>query len=202
MVLVCDDYNHTYTIEYPHMTHATDRTAEKSLKTEFRVSRVIIAYKFILGLVEFITGAGLVFWGRDAFRWYQAFMLRELTEDPHDVLARLTLRIVPDLLAQHTALAIYLIVLGAAKIAGAVGLVYQQNWGVDLLVSLTVLMLPFQVISLILHPSIPDVVYLVAGLLIALYLVNFKPKAWVSRTFARARGWVEKTLAKHPSTPA
>ena len=72
----------------------------------------------------------------------------------------------------------------------------------DLLVSLTVLMLPFQVVSLFLHPSIPDLVYLVAGLLIALYLVNFKPKAWVSRTFGLARGWVEKTLAKHPSNPA
>ena len=184
------------------MTHPSNTAVEGRLETEYHVSRVIIVYKFLLGLVEFISGAGLVLWGRDAFRWYQAFMLRELTEDPHDVLARLTLRIVPDLLAQHTALAIYLIVLGAAKIAGAIGLVYQKNWGVDLLVSLTVLMFPFQAINLILHPSIPDLVYLVAGLLIALYLVNFKPKAWVSRTYEHAKDWLEKTLAKRPSTPA
>ncbi len=184
------------------MAHPSNTAVERTLEAEFHVSWVIIAYKFLLGLVEFISGAGLVLWGRDAFRWYQAFMLRELTEDPHDVLARLTLRIVPDLLAQHTTLAIYLIVLGAAKLAGAVGLVYQKNWGVDLLVSLTVLMFPFQVVSLILHPSIPDLVYLVAGLLIALYLINFKPKAWVSKIFIHARDWMDKVLAKHPSNPA
>ncbi len=174
------------------MAHSTDHTIDAPLEEEFHVSWAVIVYKFLLGLVEFVSGTGLLIWGNNAFRLYQAFMLREMTEDPHDVLARLTQRVVPSLFAQHTTLAFYLIVLGAAKLAGAVGLINRKNWGVDLLVSLTVILFPFQVASIFLHPSIPDTVYLVVGLLIALYLVDFKPKAW----FARMGGLVKTRLEK------
>ncbi|MCL4562087.1 MAG: DUF2127 domain-containing protein [Chloroflexi bacterium] len=174
------------------MPRISARTIEENLETEFHVSRIIIAYKFLLGLVEFFSGIGLIIWGGSAFRLYQMFISQELTEDPHDLLAQLTERIVPSLFAQHTSLAAYLIVLGAAKLAGAIGLIYQKNWGVDLLVGLTVVMFPFQIVSLILHPIISDLIYLVVGLLIALYLVNFKPKAWISRMWYRGKTQLEK----------
>jgi uncharacterized membrane protein len=163
------------------MPRTSAHALEENLEGEFHVSRYIIAYKFLLGLAEFVTGVGLVAWGAQAFRLYQIYLGRELFEDPHDVLAHLTERIVPSLFAQHGYLAAYLIILGAAKLAGAIGLIYQQNWGVDLLVSLTLLMFPFQVAALILHPSIMDFIYIFVGLLIALYLIEFKPKAWISK---------------------
>ncbi len=77
-------------------------------------------------------------------------------------------------------------VLGLAKIAGAVGLVYKKNWGVDLLVGLTVIILPFQLINLVVHPSFFDFLYLLIGIGIALYLTRFKPHAWVSRVLLRS----------------
>ncbi len=174
------------------MAHISARAIEENLETEFHVSRLIIAYKFVLGLVESFSGIALVVWGQSAYALYQTFIAQELTEDPHDILANLTEKILPSLMAQHTSLAAYLMILGVAKLAGAVGLIYQQNWGVDLLVSLTVVMLPFQVVSLALHPAVFDIIYLLVGLLIALYLVNFKPRAWVSRIWNLALSQVEK----------
>ncbi len=175
------------------MARISPRTIEQNLEAEYHVSWAIVAYKFLLGLFELVSGAVLFFWGGSAYRLYQVSITRELSEDPHDFLASLTERVVPSLFAHHTYLAVYLVVLGAAKLAGAIGLVFQQNWGVDLLVGLTVVMFPFQLVSLILHPAIMDFVYLVVGLLIALYLINFKPGAWVSKMLDRARTHLVKS---------
>lgn len=154
---------------------------EQEIEKEFHVSIYIVAYKFLLGLFEFGAGVTIAFFGSRIFQLYQASLLKELSEDPHDLLARLSESIVPNVLTHNTLVVFYLLVLGFAKMIGAVGLVYKQNWGVDLLVVLTILMAPFQIISLILHPHILDLLYLVVGLLIALYLIEFKPKAWISR---------------------
>jgi uncharacterized membrane protein (DUF2068 family) len=82
--------------------------------------------------------------------------------------------------------------LGSAKLAGAIGLIYQKNWGVDLLVGLTVVLFPFQVVNIILHPAVLDVIYLVVGLLIALYLIQFKPRAWISKMGYQAKAQLGK----------
>jgi uncharacterized membrane protein (DUF2068 family) len=158
---------------------------EQEIEKEFHVSVYIIAYKFLLGVIEFAAGVAVAFYGSSLYHLYQASVVKELTEDPHDVLARLSETIVPNLLTHHSYVMISLLVLGVAKMAGAIGLMYKQNWGVDLLVSLTVIMAPFQIVSLILHPHIFDVIYFVVGLLIALYLIQFKPKAWISRLILR-----------------
>lgn len=158
---------------------------EQEIEKEFHVSVYIIAYKFILGLFEFAAGVAVAFFGSSLYHLYQASVVKELTEDPHDVLARLSEAIVPNVLTHHGYVVISLIVLGVAKMAGAIGLIYKQNWGVDLLVSLTVVMAPFQIVSLILHPHIFDLLYFLVGLLIALYLIEFKPKAWISRLILR-----------------
>ncbi len=154
---------------------------EQEIENEFHVSVYIIVYKFLLGAFEFGTGVTIAFFGSRIFQFYQASLLKELSEDPHDVLAHLSESVVPNVLAHNSYVVIYLLALGLAKMIGAVGLVYKQNWGVDLLVVLTILMAPFQIVSLILHPHIFDLLYLVVGLLIALYLIEFKPKAWISR---------------------
>ena len=161
------------------MTRIADR--EEAIEKEYHVSIYIVVYKFILGVSEFLLGIVIVFFGSEIYRSYQASLLRELSEDPHDLIARVSESVVPNVLSHNSFVVLSLIVLGLAKMAGAVGLVRKQNWGVDLLVGLTILMAPFQIISLILHPRIFDFLYLAVGLVIAFYLVEFKPKAWISR---------------------
>jgi uncharacterized membrane protein len=158
---------------------------EERIEEEFHVSWYIIAYKAIFGLTEFLLGTGIIFFGQAALRWYRVVTIAELSEDPHDVLVRVTAHVVPTILTHNTFIALYLILLGAAKIAGAIGLIYKQHWGVDLLVGLTFIMLPFQIIQLAMHPSLPDFLYIVTGLLIALYLVNFRPRQWARRVAQR-----------------
>ncbi len=154
---------------------------EEALEAEFHVSIYIVVYKFLLGIIEFSMGIVVAAFGAEIYRSLQSSLLRELSEDPHDLLARVAESIVPNVLTHNTFVVISLIVLGLAKMAGAVGLIYKENWGVDLLVGLTIVMAPFQIVSLVLHPRVFDTLYLVVGLVIALYLVEFRPKAWISR---------------------
>jgi uncharacterized membrane protein len=155
--------------------------SEAKIEKEFHVSVYIIVYKFGLGLLEFLSGFTLWFFGQKIYQVYRSGILQELSEDPHDLLANLSQKIVPNLLTHNGFIIIYLLILGSAKIAGAVGLIYKKNWGVDLLVGLTTIMAPFQIVNLILHPNIFDLFYFIIGLVIALYLIEFRPKAWISR---------------------
>ena len=132
---------------------------EKHLEKEFHVSWYIIIYKLILGLIEFISGLALGLLGKQLLRMYTFQVTKELSEEPHDLLARFSERIVPNIFTHDTFLILYLLLLGAAKIAGAIGLMYKQNWGVDLLVGLTVVLFPFQVVELLLHPSFFNLLY-------------------------------------------
>jgi uncharacterized membrane protein len=154
-------------------------------KEKFHVSRLIILYKFALGLIEFISGLGIVFLGKQILASTMVQISQELSEDPHDLLANMGVGIVPNIFTHNTFFVTSLILLGFTKIAGAIGLVYKQNWGVDLLVGLTVIMLPFQLINLFVHRSFMDFLYLVLGIVIALYLIQFKPKAWISRVLQK-----------------
>jgi uncharacterized membrane protein len=146
-----------------------------------RVSWYVIIYKLLFGLIEFLGGLATWLKGSQLSQIYYQYITSELSEDPHDLLARLSVKVIPNLLTHHITLILYLLLLGGAKIAGAIGLIYRQNWGVDLLVGLTLILLPFQLVDFILHPSIFSVLYIVLGVFIALYLVEFKPGAWISR---------------------
>ena len=160
---------------------------EEQIEKEFHVSIYILIYKFLLGMVEFLTGVAIIFFGSRIYEIYQSSLIKELSEDPHDLIARLSESVVPNVLTHNTYIIFYLVVLGLAKMLGAIGLIYKKNWGVDLLVGLTVLMAPFQVVNLVLHPNLLDLIFFVVGLAIALYLVEFKPRAWISRILLRNR---------------
>ncbi len=150
-----------------------------------RLAGLIIVYKLVLGLIELGGGLALTFFGSQLEARAMFMIYRELSEDPHDVLASLIVRIIPNLFTHHAIFVVSLILLGLTKIAGAIGLFYKKNWGVDLLVCMTAVMAPFQLISILTHPALFDVLYLLAGVLIALYLIRFQPRAWVSRVFQR-----------------
>ncbi len=156
---------------------------EEEIDEEFHVSTYIIVYKFILGIFELAAGIAIALFGSKMYQLFQTSVIKELAEDPHDLLARISENVIPGVFAHHTYLVVSLIVLGLAKVVGAMGLVYKQNWGVDLLVALTMIMAPFQIINLARHPNFLDFLYLIVGLLIALYLVEFRPRAWISRIF-------------------
>jgi uncharacterized membrane protein len=126
---------------------------EEQIENEFHVSIYIIVYRFLLGTIEFLAGITIAFFGARIYQLYQTSLIKELSEDPHDLLARLSEAVVPSALTHNTYIVIYLIVLGLAKMAGAIGLVYKKNWGVDLLVGLTILMAPFQIVNLRQHPG-------------------------------------------------
>jgi uncharacterized membrane protein len=159
---------------------------------ERRISMYVPVYKFLTGFAEFSVAITIAFLGQRLFQAYHVRLLEELSEDPHDLLARLSEQVVPHVLNHNTYVVVYLLALGLAKMAGAIGLVYNKNWGVDLLVILTLLMAPFQVMSFVLNPNLFDLLYLIAGLLIAFYLVEFRPGAWVSRMLR---------LSKQPGMP-
>ncbi len=159
---------------------------DENLEKEYHISWYIVVFKMILGIGETLSGLGIVIVGRRGLEIYRYFS-DELSEEPHGLLASWTMRALPYIFSHRTFLAIYLIVLGAAKIAGAIGLIYKQNWGVDLLVGLTIIMLPFQVIQLLRRPSWLDFGYIFVGLLIALYLINFSPRVWAKRIVKSAK---------------
>jgi uncharacterized membrane protein len=158
---------------------------ESPTEGAFHASIYVIVYKLLLGIGESSAGIAIVLFGHEIYRSFQMSILKELSEDPHDLLARLSETILPDVLTHSTFVIGYLVVFGLAKILGAIGVIYKQNWGVDVLVGLTILLAPFQVIPLFLHPSLFHLIFLATGLLIALYLVEFRSGAWISRVLSR-----------------
>lgn len=140
------------------------------------VSRYIIAYKFILGLLELLLGLGITFFGNNVYRIYLSFRNGELLEDPHDLLVNILEKFMPYVIEHRGFIAIILLVLALVKMVGSIGLLYRKHWGLDLMVGLTIALLPFEAYYLFIHLSYARFAYFLINILIALYLVNFKPK--------------------------
>lgn len=155
-------------------------------KEEYQVANYIVAYKLALGVLEVVFGLGIAIWGRPIVVMYQQFRAQELFEDPHDILVRVLETVVPYLFAHKGYVIAVLILLGVVKIIGAIGLMYRKWWGLDLLVGLTLILLPFQFFSLIRHPSWLSLAYVIVGLLIVLFLTNFNPGDYVKKLKVRA----------------
>ena len=147
-------------------------------KEEVRVARYIIVYKFLLGLLETLLGLGMIIFGRTIFELYTNFRNNELFEEPHDFLAMVVEKIMPYILAHRGWVVLILLLLGITKMAGAVGLWYRKHWGLDILIVVTIALLPFEVYALLAHPSLTKTAYFIINLFIALYLVRFNPKGY------------------------
>ncbi len=146
--------------------------------TASRVSKTIIFYKLITGIIEFILGLGILFFGRNIAKMYTHYKVRELLEDPHDLLITTIEKIIPILIHYRTYFMIFLIVFGTVKIIGAIGLLYNKEWGLDLLILFFFLMLPFDIYTLFSHPTFLKTLYFLINALIALYLVEFRPHTY------------------------
>src|SRR5260221_8798049 len=148
---------------------------EQELEQEFHISTYIIIYKFILGVLELILGLGLWIFGKKLFALYFSFRDQQLLENTNDTLLDLLERVVPFLMVHKGYIILLLILLGVTKVVGAIGLYYKKRWGLDLLIGLTFLLLPFDLIDLFKHHTGFNFLYFLLNILIALYLVNFKP---------------------------
>lgn len=149
---------------------------EEKLESEFHVSKAIIVYKFVLGFIELILGFGVVFGGRQVFDLYQQFVAGDLFENPHYLLAGMLEKIIPYVFEHQGYIVFILLALGFVKVFGAIGLVYKKHWGLDLLVVLTLMLLPIDGYELFVHPTWAKFIYFAINIFISLFLVNFKPK--------------------------
>lgn len=150
----------------------------QNLEKEYHVSRYIIAYKFILGLLETLLGLGMLLFGSKISELYINFTNSELLEEPHELLALVLQSIVPFILEHQGTIILILLLLGITKVIGAIGLWYRKHWGLDILMVVTIILLPFELFSIALHPSLTKTAFFVINMLIALYLVNFNPKGY------------------------
>ncbi|MCL4360339.1 DUF2127 domain-containing protein [Patescibacteria group bacterium] len=148
---------------------------------QVEVSWIIVAYKLISGAFELILGTGIVFFGNRMLGMYTRFRNEELLEDPHDLLVRVLGSVVPMLVEYRTAITIFLFILGATKIIGAIGLLKKKEWGLDLLIALFLILLPFDLYSLAFHFTVVKLLYFIVNTLIALFLMEFRPHKYVAR---------------------
>ena len=154
---------------------------------EFRVAKYIIVYKFLLGLLETLLGFGMIIFGKGIYELYANFRNSELLEDPHDFLATIIEKIVPYILIHKGWVVLILLLLGITKMIGSAGLWYKKHWGLDILIVVTILLLPFEVYAIITHPSLTKTAYFIINFFIALYLVNFKPKDYFTKLKQRIK---------------
>lgn len=154
---------------------------------DISISRYIIIYKFLLGLLEVILGLGIIFFGKRIYELYLNFRNNELLEDPHDFLALISEKLIPYIFAHQGYLVFILLFLGLTKMIGSIGLWQRKHWGLDILIIVTLVLLPFEIFALIAHPALSKIIYFLINLFIAFYLVNFKPKDYFLKVKSRVK---------------
>lgn len=136
--------------------------------------RIMVAYEFIGGFVELFLGFGVLFLGNSFNAFYQAFALSHLREDPN-LFVRTIERTIPFLLNHKAYVIVYFLVFGLSKIMGGIGLWYEKVWAIYMVILLSFLLLPFEVIDFIARPSPFKLIYIIINVLIVAYLVRFQP---------------------------
>jgi len=148
----------------------------KSLSNQ--VSKTVVIYKLITGIIELLLGLSILFFGRNIAKIYTHYKVKELLEDPHDLLITVIEKIVPFLSHHRVYFMLFLIMFGLVKVIGAIGLLYDKEWGLDLLIIFFVLMLPFDVYTLFSHPTFLKAIYFLINVFITMYLVEFRPHTY------------------------
>ena len=142
------------------------------------VSLIVAIYKLLSGIVELLLGISILFFGRNISRVYTGYKLRELLEDPHDQFIVLVQKIIPTLAQYHLYFMISLLIFGIVKIIAAIGLFYDEEWGLDLLIIFFFLFLPYDSITFFSHPSVLKTLYFFVNVFITMYLIEFKPHTY------------------------
>jgi uncharacterized membrane protein (DUF2068 family) len=135
---------------------------------------LLVLYKFIAGLFEVSIGISFGIFGNQFLRFYQLFELSHLREDP-SIYVRTVEKAVPYLLDHRTYVIVFFLTFGMAKIIGAIGLWYEQYWAIQMMILLSALLLPFEIVDFLQRPTIFLAFYILANIAILVYLMHFNP---------------------------
>lgn len=154
-------------------------------RSKHEVSRAVVFYKLVTGVVEVVLGAGLLVFGKNIGRIYSHYRVRELLEDPHDVLINFVSKFIATFVAHQRVYIMYLMfslfLLGLVKIIASIGLLRNKEWGLDLMIVLFLVLLPFDIATLFYQPSFLKLIYFLINLLITFYLLEFRPHYYIKR---------------------
>lgn len=135
---------------------------------------LLILYKFLAGMVEVSIGGAFGIFGNRFLQVYQNFELSHLREDPN-LYVQTVERAIPFLLDHRTYIIITFFTFGLGKIIGAVGLWYEKLWAIYLMIFLGLILIPFELTDFITHPTEFKFFYMVANIVIVIYLTQFNP---------------------------
>ncbi len=139
------------------------------------VSALIIGYEFALGLIETLLGLGIVFFGKAVIAQYQTLRDSEFLNEGHDLLVDLLQKVIPYVSDHRVYVSVLLLALGLVKIASSIGLWMGKKWGKHLMIGLLVVLIPFDVVGILKHPKLLELIYLLIDVLIILFMTGFKP---------------------------
>lgn len=144
----------------------------------------IVSFKLVSGAAELVGGLALLILPPSLLKViFSLASAEELREDPDDPFVLFIQHRLPQLLGTKHLIALGLILLGAVKIVGAVGLLRRRPWGYKLLVILLIALLPFDAYHLVNKGSALSLGLFVANALVLGLLLLFG-KALVARELA------------------
>lgn len=85
-----------------------------------QISKGIVFYKLITGIIELGLGLSIIFFGNNVAKIYSHYKVRELLEDPHDLLVKTVSVIIPFVIQHRTYIVTLLLLIGIVKIIGAI----------------------------------------------------------------------------------
>ena len=136
----------------------------------FRIA--IFAIKLVTGTSELASGVALLVLSPARMQHaLDVLTAHEAVEDPTDMAMLFMQHRLPFLLTGKTWIAVALLALGLAKLVGAVGLLMRRAWGVYLLASVLVAVLPEDALHFAAHPTLFGGVFLAVNVLVLVVLV-------------------------------
>jgi uncharacterized membrane protein len=120
-----------------------------------RVFEIGIIVKGLDGVVELLGGLALLFASAGSIRNLAVVLTRhELSEDPHDFVARYLLHTANGLTGSAILFAaVYLLVHGAVKVALVLGLLLNKLWAYPCMIIVLLIFIGYQLYRIVLDPS-------------------------------------------------
>lgn len=135
---------------------------------------LLIAYKVLGGLFQVGLGIAFGLFGNQFLRVYEYFELSHLREDPN-LFIRTVERAVPFLLDHRSYVIVFFLTFGFAELIGTAGLWFEKLWAIYLMIILSALLLPFEIVDFLRRPSIYLGIYILINAAIIIYLSHFNP---------------------------
>ncbi|MEA2498338.1 MAG: putative rane protein [Actinomycetota bacterium] len=136
------------------------------------VGLAIIAYKSMLGVGELLVGILLLIPSLDVSALFHRLVAEELREDPSDLLVSLFSRHLPSIIQHRPVVGLGLIAFGVGKLVAAGAMWNGKEWGRYLLAGLVVLLVPFDVRTMVTDPSVAHFLLVFLNVLVVYLLAR------------------------------